>query len=280
MNIDMKGNFQRVSNAGNSKPTKNLQKKSTIADEGLAVGFKDLLKNKKDAYVKTVNKNEDTLTISGYGNVSQKLVELQKIHEETDYSGMSDMEIYKLINDRYENAFPHRSAKMTLNTDKYQDIGIQNRANLYAAIKNPNFVDLRGEAAYERRKEYLGYQGLSNSEIIQKIKKDIPDDGSLENKVEVMNQLWIMGVISTEASMAFDSSIRAIQRQTFKDAFGQEALKDINFFSNWIKNGGTENMKMSWGEMREHMFSRMNIEEVYGLEVKKELNNLFDDFIK
>nr|WP_315024829.1 hypothetical protein [uncultured Aminipila sp.] len=152
------------------------------------------------------------------------------------------MQVYKLIYDRYESAFPHKSTKMALNPEKYQ--------------------------------------GLSNSEIIQKIKQDIPDDGSLENKVEVISRLWGMGVISNDAHVAFSSSIDRIQWKAFKETFGDEAAKDNKVFCNWIKSGGTENIKMSWGEMKEFMYSSINITEVYGQKVKGELDNLFDNLMK
>lgn len=280
MSINMTGKFGRISDIGNSAGTRNLQKKSTSVDGYLAGGFKNLLADKMDTSVKSTNKNQDTLTISGYGNVPQRLAELQKLHEETDYSGMTDIEIDKLIEERYEKAFPNRRAKMMLNTEKYQDIGIQQTANLREVIKNPNMIDLNGEADHERQKEYLGYQDLSNSEIIQKIKQDIPDDGSLENKVEITHRLWAMGVISNEAHVAFSSSIDRIQWQTFKETFGEEAAKDNKVLRNWIKSGGTENIKMSWGEMKEFMYSSINIAEVYGQKVKEELDNLFDNLMK
>ncbi|QAT42098.1 hypothetical protein [Aminipila luticellarii] len=266
-----------ISNIGSNAGSKNQQKKTTTVDGNLAVGFRDLLETKKSQEVGATDRTKDTLNISGYANVPQRLAELQKLHEETDYSGMTDMEIYKLINDRYEQAFPHRGAKMELNTPKYQDIGIQNMANLREAIKNPNFVQLRGEASYNRAKEYFGYQGLSNSEIIQKVKEEIPDDGSLENKIEIRDRLAGMGLISDITVMAFHSSIAHLQRQVFRETFGQEAAKDINAFENWLRSGSMEDVQMSWGEMKEFMFGTMKVAEIYGVEVQKELNDLFKE---
>ena len=40
----------------------------------------------------------------------QKLSALATLHDATDYSGMTDAETYKLINDRFEAAFPHLGA--------------------------------------------------------------------------------------------------------------------------------------------------------------------------
>jgi len=102
----------------------------------------------------------------------------------------------------------------------------------------------------------------------------------LESKVEVMDRLWGMGVISNEAHVAFGFSIDRIQWRAFKEAVGEEAAKDNKVFRNWIKSGGTENIKMSWGEMKEFMNSSMNIAEVYGQKVKEELDNLFDNLMK
>lgn len=46
-------------------------------------------------------------------NDTQKLLLLQKLHKNTDYSGMEDVAKYKLIHDRFEAAFPTQMAYST-----------------------------------------------------------------------------------------------------------------------------------------------------------------------
>ena len=52
-----------------------------------------------------VTEPQDTLQISGMSDW-EKLAELKRLHEQTDYSGMSNIERYRTIEDRFEACFP------------------------------------------------------------------------------------------------------------------------------------------------------------------------------
>ncbi|MFV0517144.1 MAG: hypothetical protein ACK5MV_07085 [Aminipila sp.] len=205
------------------------------------------------------------------------LSDLQKTHTETDYSIMTDMEIYKLINRRYERVFPYWSAKVTLNPIKYKEMVRQRRAHLYEAIKDPNFFVISRKEANLRCKEYFGYKLLSNMQIIEEIKKDIPEDGTLEHKIEIMNRLYEMGVISSKSAAAFHINLHSMQKRYFRDHLknNMASISSVNF-EDWIEEDGFEYSTVSWKEINTSIFTNLDISSDYGQEVSHELEQLFE----
>lgn len=256
-------------------------KNQTTVDGKLARGFKDLLESKEMEAVKANSKSGDTLTISQQGSVAQKLEELERIHKETDYSGMTDIEIIRTFNQRYEEAFPNLLGKFMVNPTKYQSVSDQRVELLKQTVKDYRTMQLNGEAAVNQTKELYGYTGLSNAEIIKKVQEDIKDDGTLESKCATMWQLWNAGVISDSAFGACSMNIFYMQRDAYKKAFSQQNIDmESEHYRNWIKNGGMDDTKISWSELRASVFSNNHISDMCGVEVENELNGLFDMFIK
>lgn len=257
-------------------------KKQTAVDRNLAMGFRELVEAQKPEAAKTTNKGMDTVTISPQaGTVAQKLEELERIHKETDYSGMTDIEIIRTFDERYEKAFPNFRGKLILNGEKYEPVCEQKRKLLKDTVKDYRTMYLNGEDAINQGREVSGYTGLSNGEIIKRVEEDTVDNGTLESKVDVMWKLWGLGAISDEAFGAFQYNITCMQRDKYKETFNTQNIDtQSDHYMNWLKNGAMEGVEMSWSEIKETLFANVNVAGAFGESIANQMNDLFDIFIK
>ncbi|QIB68013.1 hypothetical protein Ami103574_01240 [Aminipila butyrica] len=286
MNVKLSGNYRHP--LGDIRNSAAYQgggsKKTTAANTGLAYSFRNLLADKEGTITPTASTGSvrtDTLTLTGSDPMRQKLKELQELHEKTDYSDMTDVEIEKLLEERYESAFPNHRGKILVNMIKYQDIGKQHWENLRQTVKSPKSINLYGEAAKERNRIVLGYDGLSKEEMVKKIQADVPDDGSLVSKAEVMARLNAVGAISDEAFTAFTCTISAIKKQAYIDEFQPLRFDKatIEHYDRWERNGGIDDMETTWSQVKEYMYDSLDLGAQYGEVVQREIDDLLEELI-
>ncbi|MGN0711184.1 MAG: hypothetical protein ACI4LO_05415, partial [Anaerovoracaceae bacterium] len=209
------GILGNVQNQVSSRMDMGSNRKSVTADSALSNKFRNLLSSKaemaamreeelgaadgKEKAAGVKGTNMDRLTINGYGDIQYKLTELQRIHEETDYSGMNDFEIYRTIRGRFERAFPNLTGKW-IRSARPREIGdiVALRSQQYKdKIKDPEIYEtgpMTWDEMVEHEKRYFGYEGLTNEEILQKHKESFKDDGSIDAKGQFLSELWGLGV--------------------------------------------------------------------------------------
>ncbi len=134
-----------------------------------------------------------------------------------------------------------------------------------------------GENYTEFLKTVRGYQGLSKEELIEKTNERYLKEGSLTEKAQIMRELWGLGVIDGETYGIFTASLGYLERQEYRKTFNVFNLDEqSDHYRNWIKNGGMENLKVDWEELKKNLFENIDVKKLYGEEKKEEFNNLFE----
>ncbi|QHI72209.1 hypothetical protein [Aminipila terrae] len=220
---------------------------------------------KKETMAEVESEGGDTLTISQKENIKQKLEELKKIHEQTDYSGMADVEKYRLISKRYDKGFPCMDGKLKTNYDTYKPVAEQAIAEWEDAI--PGYLTSRkysGANYSEFLKKVRRYEGLSNTELIKKTEERYSKNGALTEKVQIMKELWGLGAIDGETYGIFTGSLGYLEAKEYRKAFNVFNIDtQSDNFKNWIKTGGMENLKVDWEELKNNLFQNIDV-KIYG----------------
>ncbi len=177
-----------------------VAKRQTVGKNAEVISeFRTMFETQKESASKVESKDGDTITISQRGNITQKLEDLKKIHQQTDYSRMTDVEKYRSIKDRYDEFFPCIAGKLETNYETYEPVARQMTAELAETIPGYPYADkYRKENYTEFLKEVRGYQGLSNTELVEKTKERYSKTGDITEKVQIMRELWGLGVIDGE----------------------------------------------------------------------------------
>ncbi len=239
--------------------------------------FRAMFEAQKESAAKVESKDKDTITISHSGNITQKLEELKKIHQQTDYSEMIDVEKYRVITDRYDEVFPCIDGKLETNYETYEPVARQMIEELAEIIPGyPHADKYRKENYTAFLKEVRGYQGLSNTELVEKTKERYSKTGAITEKVQVMRELWGLGVIDGESYGIFTASLKYLERQQYKSAFNVVNVDEQSeSYKNWLKNGGMENLKIGWKQLRDNLFQNIDVKKLYGEEKERELEEIF-----
>lgn len=192
---------------------------------------------------------QDTLQITGMSD-SQKLAELKRLHEQTDYSGMTNVEKYRTINDRFEACFPVMAMmgglfgphvySHAINDILYKDT-IQERV-LTEIDKEAVDAGIIPKANL-RREAY--YDGMSDQEVIAAVKEKY-NSGTFVDRANIVWELENLGLFKGDASVVIKSMRKHLIGQVggitdefgMMDPFHEDRLQNLAF-----------NTKVSWGQI-------------------------------
>ena len=141
---------------------------------------------------------QDTISLSSR-SYAARLDELRKIHENTDYSGMSDKDIALLISSRFREAFPDYGAMMggfylcASPGSIYDEIHEESNRQFLEAN---NGEELKCEPSEGRNvARYInGFGGMTDEEILEEVKRRYPTD-SLADRCGAAWELGNIGAI-------------------------------------------------------------------------------------
>lgn len=204
-----------------------------------------------------VTEPQDSLQISGMSDW-EKLAELKRLHEQTDYSGMTEVEKYKLINDRFESCFPIAA----MQTNIYGPIemyGPTNKPMRKYCVRDHVVLELEHEmkdagVQYTKRRpvslrRQAYYDGMSDQEIIAAVEKKYDGD-SMTDRAGALYELAVMNLDGNGGKtclMAIDAMRSQLLRQT-GGAFGS----DLSAGSPWQESKIEQfamNTKISWAAL-------------------------------
>ena len=129
------------------------------------------------AATRKARETADVVSVAvSYDSYEQRLANIRKLHKETDYSGMSDMEKARLINSRFQEAFGSEYGVLVSNfygvhageSSIYARISAEQKRQLEETLEVCPW-DLPSDAKHEFQKYMLGYEGLSDDEIRAKV---------------------------------------------------------------------------------------------------------------
>lgn len=235
--------------------------------------------------------------IPDFSNMSdrQKLAALAKLHDSTDYSGMTDVERYKLINDRFEAAFPHLGSYMG---------GLFGSAGIY--FENPidqaNHVKTLPEQIADEQKRQLStaglskayklhkeayYSGMTDEETIAAIIKR-HSGGTLADRFDALYELQTVRLGRNEAiDYAIGDAMFAMQKNVCRFATGSEHFPMLGFYSSGqlhMAQGYASGTKVSWAEVKRMTLASAgafseSLAQKYGKTIQEVIEELFDNLI-
>lgn len=204
-------------------------------------------------FTRAASQTEDTVSLSTL-SYEQRLEELQKLHENTDYSNMSDRDIARLITKRFNDAFPNYGAiKGGLylcagENSVYEKVRAEESRQLLEAnggekLKYPSSNDREGER--EWRRYVSGYEGLSDDEIVDKLNEKY-GSGTLADRC---GMLWEMICLDLDGGGGWDV-IRQIQNEMAQRTEGQygHLFRDNPLRVNAMIGVG-ENTTINWTQL-------------------------------
>ncbi len=244
------------STVANSSEVKSAAEHRALIETANQVPFEEVASDKDVATTK-INAVPPMPDFTGMSD-SQKLSTLRKLHEATDYSGMTDVEKYKIMNDRFEAAFPNLSALLS---------GIYGPTGTNLEEFDPNYRPLLPERVSEARGDQwldLGlkntgrgpvnllhkeayYSGMTDEEIISAINKKYSGN-TLENRVAILRELMVVGLDNGSAGKALDaignSLLSQVRGAPVYDAMFSNPQNGIEFSKLVPLASGS---RMSWG---------------------------------
>lgn len=136
---------------------------------------------------------QDSISLTG-SSYEQRLENLKKLHAQTDYSGMSDWDKSRLIQSRFDEAFPNIHAMYggLFNSAGNNTIYTKIMDELDSQKQNINDIPQTGSGFDPERAKYVfGYGGLSDSEIRSMVNEKY-NGGTLEDKCGALQELMSM----------------------------------------------------------------------------------------
>lgn len=219
----------------------------------------------------------------------EKLAALAKLHNSTDFSGMTDVEKYKLINDRFEAAFPH------LNSYTGGLFG-----PVIVCFENPvdeaNHVKTLPERIRDECSRQLSsvgitnapklhreayYSGMSDEEVIAAINKR-HSGGTMMDRYDALYEMFAMGVGDKRAiGNAMDAMERTLRKVVTGTTYGTSLYSDGQFRMAFGYASGT---KVSWAQVKEMVRACAaelgeRLSEGYGKTVEEAIDELFDKLL-
>jgi len=223
----------------------------------------------------------------------QKLSALATLHDATDFSGMTDVEKYKLMNDRFEAAFPHVNSYMGLYGPA--EICFEDPADQARHIKS-----LPERIADERHRQFSTaglsdvpklhkeayYSGMSDKEVTAAIKQR-HSGGTMSDCYDTLYEMFEMGIGDP---YAIGNAMSAMERAVEKVAVGKHpshyylwtgAYSDSELRAAYGYATGT---KVSWAEvkkMAQAYAAEFGDKLADGLtkETQEKIDELFDDLL-
>mgnify|MGYP000043401334 CR=1 FL=1 len=220
------------------------------------------------------SQSQDTVSLSAL-SYEQRLNELRKLHKNTDYNSMTEKDISLLIRKRFMNAFPNFGA---MAGGFYNCAG---ESSIYTKVLdeyNQQFVEAKGERVSEYpsasdkegRKEWkrytYGYEGLSDSEIMEKLNEKY-NTGTLADRC---GMLWEMINLDLDGGGGWDA-IRQIQNEMVKRTEGQYgSLHRDNPIRINAMIGVGENTTINWTQLIQNCYEDRKDNWTYKSEALKQ----------
>jgi len=156
----------------------------------------DFLSQVQQARMSPVSQDTVSLSTRSY---EERLSELEKIHKNTDYSGMSGKEIARLLRSRFENAFPNYGAiaggfyLCAGEHSIYEKIMETESLQLTEALNGEKPWEQEPGGVVEYRKYVYGYEGLSDDEIMSTLNEKY-GGGTLADRYGMASEMLNLGL--------------------------------------------------------------------------------------
>ena len=195
---------------------------SQKSNSAAKASFADLMKTKQADAIGS----RDSVTIS------QKPLEqrLESVHQkiaEMDFTGKSNEEIYKSINDAYETEFGYLG--IMFYTDRDTCTEIREDAERMFEDKIPNYIGMDEKALYYRA---MGYDQMTDAEKVAAIKERVGGN-TYVHKLAMNNELRKAGVITRDEQDAIFSSLVYQAEQEYCAKYGLD-------YMDWKYNAGSK----------------------------------------
>lgn len=225
-------------------------------------------------FTRAISQAEDTVSLSAL-SYERRLEELRKLHENTDYGDMSDRDIARLVTNRFNNAFPNYGAiKGGLylcagENSIYEKVRAEESRQLLEAnggekLNYPPSSDKEGERVW--RRYVFGYEGLSDDEIMEKLKEKY-SGGTLADRC---GMLWEMINLDLDGGSGWDA-IRQIQNEMVKRTEGQYgSLHRDNPIRINAMIGVGENTTINWTQLIQNCYEDRKDNWTYKSEALKQ----------
>lgn len=228
-----------------------------------------------------------------FSNMSdrQKLAALAKLHDSTDYSGMTDVEKYKLMNDRFEAAFPNLQA---YHTGLYGPVIItfenpidqanhrktipelinDEQTRQFSILETKKIINLHREAYYS---------GMSDEETISAIHKR-HSGGTMADRASILQE---MRNLDLGDGYAIGDALSAMRKTVRRAATGSVYGPPLGFYSEGqfrTAQGYASGAKVSWAEIKRITLASAgafseSLAQKYGKTIQEVIDELFDNLI-
>ena len=219
----------------------------------------------------------------------QKLSALATLHDATDYSGMTDVEKYKLMNDRFEAAFPHLGSYMGglfgpagvyYENPVDQANHVKTLPERIADERHRQFSTTGLSKVYELHREAY-YSGMTDKETIAAINKR-HSGGTMADRFDALYEMQNLRVGNAygvgNAMFAMERSVRRIATGSM---YGTSPYNDGQFRTACGYASGT---KVSWAEVKKMAQAYAaelggRISEGFGKTSQEAIDELFDSLL-
>lgn len=220
---------------------------------------------------------QDAASLSGL-SYQRRLEELQKLHENTDYSSMSEKDISLLIHKRFMDAFPNFGAiKGGLylcagENSIYEKIRAEESRQILDAnggekLNYPPSTDKEGEK--EWRRYTFGYEGLSDDEIMEKLNEKY-SGGTLADRCGMIWEMWNLDLWEGGTKGAY-YALMQIQNEMVQRTEGQYGhLFRDNPIRVSAMIGVGENTTIGWTQLVQNCFEDRRDNWTYQSETLKQ----------
>ena len=220
---------------------------------------------------------QDAASLSGL-SYQRRLEELQKLHENTDYSSMSEKDISLLIHKRFMDAFPQFCAMAggfylcagensiyTKVLDEYNQHFVEAKAGRKSEY--PPASDPEGRKEWKRYT--FGYGGLSDDEIMEKLNEKY-SGGTLADRCGMIWEMWNLDLWEDGTKGAY-YALMQIQNEMVQRTEGQYGhLFRDNPIRVSAMIGVGENTTIGWTQLVQNCFEDRRDNWTYQSETLKQ----------
>lgn len=236
-----------------NKPTTTASAQTT-ASKSVQGSFQSAL----SSAVTQAAQTQDTLQISGMSDW-EKLAELKRLHAQTDYSGMDELERYRLIHDRFESCFP----LMAMSSNLYGPVCVDEKGELVNkySVRDQVLVELSQEVRDAGIARKFGqkplhrdayYAGMSDEEVIEAVSKKYTGDTMID-RAGMLYELASMKLDGNEGK-TFYNAIDAMRNQLVRRVTGNNNWSAMSADNPWQEMQIIQiasNTKISWGAVNQ-----------------------------
>lgn len=217
---------------------------------------------------------QDTVSLSSL-SYERRLEELQKLHENTDYSSMSYKDVRRLVQKRFNDAFPNYGAIMgglylcageNSIYEKVRSIELQHIKEATEGKESdyPPASDPEGRKEWQRYT--FGYGGLSDDEIMDKLSEKY-SGGTLADRCGMIWEMWCMDM---DGGGGY-SAIMQLQNEMVQRTEGQYGhLHRDNPIRVSAMIGVGENTAIDWTQLMKNCFEDRRDNWTYKSETLKQ----------